>query len=60
MDKSFSDYNSIGKFLNRLLGIPVYTQNHLFKYFCDTLKEVILEEKRNGRFDMGILGELLK
>ena len=50
------DYNVISKFLNRILGIPVEQQNALFQYFTDTLAAVILQAKRNGRFDLGILG----
>lgn len=49
------DYNSISKFLNRILGMPVELQNRLFKYFTDTLAAVIVKEKRMGRFDLGIL-----
>ena len=53
----FTDYNNIGKFLNRILGMEVQQQNSLFQYFADTLAAVIQEAKRNGRFDMGILGK---
>ncbi|CAG05292.1 unnamed protein product, partial [Tetraodon nigroviridis] len=49
------DYNNIGKFLNRILGMEVHQQNALFQYFSDTLAAVIQEAKRNGRYDMGIL-----
>lgn len=49
------DYNSISKFLNRILGMPVELQNRLFKYFTDTLVAIIGKEKRMGRFDLGIL-----
>lgn len=49
------DYNSISKFLNRILGMPVDLQNRLFKYFTDTLAAIISKEKKMGRFDMGIL-----
>ena len=52
-----TDYNNIGKFLNRILGMAVQQQNALFQYFSDTLTAVIQEAKRNGRYDMGILGE---
>ncbi len=52
-----SDYNNISKFLNRILGIEVEVQNQLFKYFTDTLTAIILQAKRHGRWDMGILGE---
>ena len=50
------DYNSINKFLNRLLGCPVELQNALFTYFSSVLAAVILEAKRTGKWDMGILG----
>ncbi|XP_070844780.1 protein strawberry notch homolog 1 isoform X1 [Chaetodon trifascialis] len=49
------DYNNIGKFLNRILGMAVQQQNALFQYFSDTLGAVIQEAKKNGRYDMGIL-----
>uniref|UniRef100_A0A673ZJE8 Protein strawberry notch homolog 1 n=1 Tax=Salmo trutta TaxID=8032 RepID=A0A673ZJE8_SALTR len=51
------DYNNIGKFLNRILGMAVQEQNALFQYFSDTLAAVILNAKKNGRYDMGILGK---
>ena len=50
------DYNSISKFLNRILGMQVELQNALFAYFTETLTTIILQAKRNGRWDMGILG----
>ena len=53
------DYNSISKFLNRILGMEVALQNALFKYFSTTLAAIILEAKRSGRWDMGILGKFL-
>ncbi|KAF2987541.1 hypothetical protein EK904_013214 [Melospiza melodia maxima] len=49
------DYNNIGKFLNRILGMEVHQQNALFQYFSDTLNAVIQNAKKNGRYDMGIL-----
>ncbi|TRY94000.1 hypothetical protein DNTS_032821 [Danionella cerebrum] len=49
------DYNNIGKFLNRILGMEVQQQNALFQYFSDTLSAVILNAKKSGRYDMGIL-----
>jgi len=54
-----TDYNNISKFLNRVLGIEVDLQNLLFRYFTDTLTSVILEQKRRGAWDMGILGASL-
>jgi len=50
------DYNNISKFLNRILGIEVELQNKLFRFFTDTLSSVILDQKRRGTWDMGILG----
>lgn len=55
----FTDYNNIGKFLNRILGMEVHQQNALFQYFSDTLTAVIQNAKKNGRYDMGILGNEL-
>ncbi|XP_039627928.1 protein strawberry notch homolog 1 isoform X2 [Polypterus senegalus] len=49
------DYNHIGRFLNRILGMEVQQQNALFQYFSDTLNAVIQNAKKNGRYDMGIL-----
>lgn len=48
----------MGKFLNRILGMEVQQQNALFQYFADTLTAVIQEAKKNGRYDMGILGKI--
>uniref|UniRef100_A0A8C2ZWY0 Protein strawberry notch homolog 1 n=1 Tax=Cyclopterus lumpus TaxID=8103 RepID=A0A8C2ZWY0_CYCLU len=53
------DYNNMGKFLNRILGMEVQQQNALFQYFSDTLAAVIQEAKKSGRYDMGILGKTL-
>lgn len=53
------DYNNMGKFLNRILGMEVQQQNALFQYFSDTLAAVIQEAKKNGRYDMGILGKII-
>ncbi|XP_071848916.1 protein strawberry notch homolog 1-like isoform X2 [Apostichopus japonicus] len=49
------DYNSLPKFLNRLLGVEVDLQNELFGYFSDTLAEIISRVKKEGLWDMGIL-----
>ncbi|XP_025091895.1 protein strawberry notch homolog 1-like isoform X1 [Pomacea canaliculata] len=49
------DYNNISKFLNRLLGLPTTVQNAMFDYFNTNLTAIILEAKRSGRWDMGIL-----
>lgn len=49
------DYNNINKFLNRLLGCTVHLQNAIFTFFSDVLTAVILQAKRNGKWDMGIM-----
>ncbi|CAB0029995.1 unnamed protein product [Trichogramma brassicae] len=49
------DYGNMSKFLNRILGLRVRLQNTLFQYFMDTLQEIILQAKRAGEFDQGIL-----
>ena len=36
--------------------MEVDLQNTLFKYFNDVMTAIILKAKRNGRWDMGILG----
>ncbi|XP_037850483.2 protein strawberry notch homolog 2 isoform X4 [Chlorocebus sabaeus] len=46
---------SITKFLNRILGLEVYKQNALFQYFSDTFDHLIEMDKREGKYDMGIL-----
>lgn len=50
----------MGKFLNRILGMEVHQQNALFQYFSDTLAAVIQEAKKNGKYDMGILGKIIQ
>lgn len=50
--------STIPKFLNRLLGLPVHAQNSLFQYFSDLVAHSIDEAKRDGMYDMGIVGEL--
>jgi hypothetical protein len=52
-----SDFQNISKFLNRLLGMPVELQNGLFEFFNNTLTATILDAKRSGKWDMGILGK---
>ncbi|KXJ14796.1 protein strawberry notch homolog 1 [Exaiptasia diaphana] len=49
------DYTNLSRFLNRILGISVQLQNLLFGYFMDTLAAIILQAKRSGRWDEGIL-----
>ncbi|XP_060641049.2 protein strawberry notch homolog 2 isoform X1 [Anolis sagrei] len=46
---------SIAKFLNRILGLEVQKQNLLFQYFSDTFDYLIDRDKKDGKYDMGIL-----
>uniref|UniRef100_A0A8C8SJX5 Protein strawberry notch homolog 2 n=1 Tax=Pelusios castaneus TaxID=367368 RepID=A0A8C8SJX5_9SAUR len=46
---------SITKFLNRILGLEVHKQNMLFQYFTDTFDHLIEKDKKEGKYDMGIL-----
>lgn len=48
---------TITKFLNRILGLEVYQQNSLFQYFTDNFDYLIDKDKKEGKYDMGILGE---
>uniref|UniRef100_A0A3Q1JUB7 Protein strawberry notch homolog 2 n=1 Tax=Anabas testudineus TaxID=64144 RepID=A0A3Q1JUB7_ANATE len=46
---------SITKFLNRILGLEVHKQNCLFQYFTDNFDYLIEKDKKEGKYDMGIL-----
>ena len=37
--------------------MPVKHQNALFEHFTNTLEAIVLEEKKLGKFDLGILGK---
>ncbi|XP_060762282.1 protein strawberry notch homolog 2a isoform X2 [Neoarius graeffei] len=43
------------KFLNRILGLEVHQQNFLFQYFIDNFEYLIDKDKKEGKYDMGIL-----
>lgn len=47
---------SITKFLNRILGLEVHKQNFLFQYFTENFDYLIEKDKKEGKYDMGILG----
>ncbi|VEL26591.1 unnamed protein product [Protopolystoma xenopodis] len=49
------DSNQMSKFLNRILGMRVHIQNALFRYFSDTLEELVRRAKRDKRLDLGIM-----
>ncbi|XP_063074497.1 protein strawberry notch homolog 2-like isoform X2 [Engraulis encrasicolus] len=46
---------TITKFLNRILGLEVHQQNFLFQYFTDNFEHLIEKDKKEGKYDMGIL-----
>eukprot|EP00079_Xenopus_tropicalis_P011514 XP_002937427.2 PREDICTED: protein strawberry notch homolog 2 isoform X2 [Xenopus tropicalis] len=46
---------SVTKFLNRMLGLEVHKQNSLFQFFSDTFDYLIEKDKKEGKYDMGIL-----
>ncbi len=48
---------NITKFLNRILGLEVHKQNSLFQYFMDNFEYLIEKDKKEGKYDMGILGK---
>ena len=50
----------MSKFLNRILGLEVELQNAIFQYFSDTLDAVIKQAKKLGRYDLGIMGKLIR
>lgn len=53
----FSPDCTITKFLNRILGLEVHKQNSLFQYFSDNFDYLIEKDKKDGKYDMGILGK---
>ena len=55
-DASSLDHNNMSRFLNRILGIRVLMQNVLFRFFSDVLNAVIVNARRSGSWDLGILG----
>jgi len=57
---SFLPDCSITKFLNRILGLEVHKQNYLFQYFTDNFDYLIEKDKKEGKYDMGILGMEVK
>ncbi|TRZ02814.1 hypothetical protein DNTS_026424, partial [Danionella cerebrum] len=46
---------NITKFLNRILGLEVHKQNSLFQYFTDNFEYLIEKDKKEGKYDLGIL-----
>ncbi|CAA6668669.1 unnamed protein product [Spirodela intermedia] len=50
-----SDMHDVGRFLNRLLGLPPYFQNRLFEFFTNILDLLISNARKEGQFDFGIV-----
>lgn len=38
------------------MGLEVHKQNYLFQYFTDNFDYLIEKDKKEGKYDMGILG----
>ncbi|XP_022892312.1 protein FORGETTER 1-like [Olea europaea var. sylvestris] len=50
-----SDMHDVGRFLNRLLGLPPEIQNKLFELFVSTLDLLIQNARTEGQLDSGIV-----
>lgn len=56
LDVNFDTSTNVLHFLNRSLGIRVDLQNHILKYFAETLHVTILKAKKLAVFDESLLG----
>jgi hypothetical protein len=59
IDASTGSFNirampSMPRFLNRLLGLDLDTQNKVFDGFYSRLEEIIQKEKESGTYDLGL------
>lgn len=50
-----SDMHDVGRFLNRLLGLPPDIQNRLFELFVSILDVIIKKARTEGNLDSGIV-----
>ncbi|KAJ8425969.1 hypothetical protein Cgig2_009507 [Carnegiea gigantea] len=50
-----SDMHDVGRFLNRLLGLPPDIQNRLFELFVSILEVIIKKARTEGNLDSGIV-----
>ncbi|KAJ8432514.1 hypothetical protein Cgig2_001107 [Carnegiea gigantea] len=50
-----SDMHDVGRFLNRLLGLPPEIQNRLFELFISILDVIIQNARTEGNLDYGIV-----
>ncbi|KAJ0498287.1 putative protein strawberry notch, P-loop containing nucleoside triphosphate hydrolase [Helianthus annuus] len=49
------DWNDVGRFLNRLLGLPPEIQNRLFELFVSTFDHLLNKARLEGHLDTGIV-----
>lgn len=49
-----ADRYNINKFLNRLLGLPVQTQNSLFAFYTQIFRWVAIAAKAQGKIESGV------
>ncbi|XP_052821363.1 protein strawberry notch homolog 1-like [Mya arenaria] len=49
------DTSDVSKFLNRILGLHVEKQNMIFTYFTESMKLIIQNAKKEGRYNEGML-----
>uniref|UniRef100_A0A803NAI6 PHD-type domain-containing protein n=1 Tax=Chenopodium quinoa TaxID=63459 RepID=A0A803NAI6_CHEQI len=50
-----SDMHDVGRFLNRLLGLPPEIQNRIFELFISVLDVIIQNARTEGNLDSGIV-----
>ncbi|OVA03143.1 zinc finger protein [Macleaya cordata] len=50
-----SDMHDVGRFLNRILGLPPDIQNRLFELFVSILDLIVQNARTEGHFDSGIV-----
>ncbi|XP_020573250.1 protein FORGETTER 1 [Phalaenopsis equestris] len=50
-----SDMHDVGRFLNRILGLPPDIQNRLFELFINILELLVHNARSEGQFDSGIV-----
>eukprot|EP00057_Strongylocentrotus_purpuratus_P009593 XP_011664067.1 PREDICTED: protein strawberry notch homolog 1 isoform X3 [Strongylocentrotus purpuratus] len=49
------DQSGVGKFLNRILGLTVATQNMIFTYFFGSLQAAIAAARKEGKYNEGLV-----
>lgn len=47
--------SNVTTFLNRILGCTIEIQNALFRFFVNNLKSLMLQTRRKGQLDLGVL-----